>query len=298
MAGNESNLNETISAVMEENQSGTSKSSETETHSELSESQSAETKSGETAEYVSGVDISDIPEQERPRIKELLGKKAKLLEDGYQGKFKEVAQLKKTADWLKSEGLSQAEVENQLRSYAQQKKNPVTVMTDKKEAVKTLDKLLAEAPYEQKQALEQMRTIVLEESNVSALNKKIEDLERVVGYFSSSASNAKAKEVNLELDTTFTKKLGKEFIEKNRETILAVALKNPTVSLSKIIKHETDDDEYEQAILANAGKQTKKPLTDEKRNAISSNGQGVSIAKDNIKTDGKWTDFLKDLSKK
>lgn len=298
MTGENKTLNETISSVLEENQSGTSEAQENETQSDLSEGQSAETKSGETAEYASGVDISDIPEQERPRIKELLEKKAKLLEKGYQPKFQKVAQLEKTLEWLKSEGLSEQEAADQLRSYAQQKKNPVAITDDKKKAVRTLDKLLSEAPYEQKQALEQMRTIILEETNVSDLKKKVEDLEKVIGFFSTSANQSRQKEVNLELDTTFAKKLGKDFIDKHRDTIVSMAVKYPTASLSKIIKNETPDDEYEQAILANLGKTTRKPLTDEKRNAISSNGQGVSIAKDNIDTKGSWSQTLRDLIKK
>ena len=296
MSVEEKTLQQTLEEIQGEQSANSSQSKETDEGISNNEGE-GETNSGVTPEYLSGVDISDIPEQERPRIKELAKKKLDLLEKGYQPKFQKVAQLEKTLEWLQSEGLSPQEAEQQLRAYAQQKKNPVTTVQDKKEAVKTLDTLIQTSPVEQRQALEQMRTIILEETNVSSLQKKFEDLEKVVGYFTNSAAQTKQKEISNELETTFTKKLGKEFIEKHKDVIVRAALNHPNVGLYKIIKDQTPDDEFEDALLANK-LGNKKPLTTEKINAISSSGQGVSIAKDTVDTNKSWKEVLRDLTKK
>ena len=80
------NLKDTLRQTTEETQA-TSASQKGETKKESS--QKAETSSGETAkEYVSGIDISDVPVEMRPQLREKLTEKASLLEKGYQGKFK------------------------------------------------------------------------------------------------------------------------------------------------------------------------------------------------------------------
>ena len=84
---NTQSVQDTLREVIGETVSSPDKTSSTETKESAPVGTSAETKSGEPAkEYVSGIDLSDIPEQDRPRIKELFSKKAKLLEDGYQAK--------------------------------------------------------------------------------------------------------------------------------------------------------------------------------------------------------------------
>jgi hypothetical protein len=298
MSGDDKTLQQTLNEVIGEQETATAAASEKETDGGISAKETTEeTQSGETSEFVSGIDIKDIPEQDRPRIKELLKKKADLLEKGYQPKFQEVAELKKSLEWLKSEGLSASEATEQLRKYAQQKKNPVTTTQEKKEAVKTLDKLLETSPIEQRASLEQLRQIVLEEANTSELKKEIEGIKQALGIVSSSAQKSREKEISLELDTTYSEKFGKDFIGKHRDRILSVALKFPNEPISKIIKIETPDDEYEQALLAKKIG-NKKPLTEEKRNAISSKGEGVSLAKDTVNTKGSYKDMLLDLIKK
>jgi hypothetical protein len=296
MSGEDKNLKGVLNEVIGEAQAKPQDSNNT-NQSELSNDKSGETDAGGTPEYVAGIDISDIPEQDRPRIKEKLELKAKLLEKGYQPKFQKVAALEKTLDWLQSEGLTVQESEAQLRSYAQQKKNPAQVVGDKKEAVKTLDKLISESDYSQRPALEQMRTIILEETNYKGLQKKIDDLENVLKMVSGSAVTSRQKEINSELDTTFTAKLGKDFVEKYRDKIVDISLKYPNVSISKIIMQETPDEEYEQALLAKS-RNGKKPLTQEKLNAISSDGGGRSNAKEEVLQGRTWSESLRQLIKK
>mgnify|MGYP001583588945 FL=1 len=154
MSDQDKTLKETLTEALSGNKD-TTKVAEGETKQGISgEETEAETKSGETAEYVSGIDISDIPEQDRPRIKDLLSKKAKLLEDGYQGKFKEVAEFKNAQEELVKAGLTTAEARDVLIKHIEQKRNPQpATTTEKKDALKTLDKLINEAPLEQRSAL-------------------------------------------------------------------------------------------------------------------------------------------------
>ncbi len=109
MSNQDTTLKDTLMEVIGGNKD-TAIATEGETKEGISgEDTEGETKSGETPEYVSGIDISDIPEQDRPRIKELLSKKANLLEQGYQGKFKEIAEFKKAQDELVRAGLTTTE---------------------------------------------------------------------------------------------------------------------------------------------------------------------------------------------
>ena len=80
MPDGDKTLRETIDSVVQETQE-TSRQKSNETEEGISKGTSDETNTGETAEkeYVNGIDITDIPVEERPRIKELLSKKAKLL---------------------------------------------------------------------------------------------------------------------------------------------------------------------------------------------------------------------------
>jgi predicted regulator of amino acid metabolism with ACT domain len=247
-----------------------------------------ETKSGETPEYVSGIDISDIPEQERPRIKELLSKKAKLLEDGYQGKFKEVAEFKKAQEELVKAGLSVAEAKDVLLKHIEQKRNPLAAA--EKKDIRTLDKLITEAPVEQRSALEQFRTIAQEEGIAAFLDKVgYKDMDSFVKDFKSLKDFAMAtsgklmedRKIQIEKDLeALSSKFGKDLVEKYREVIAEKALQHPNVSINKIFQYEVPIEEIEQAILLKG----KKPLTEDKRKAITSSASGITSATEKIDT--------------
>ena len=295
MPGEDKNLTETISEVFEETKSQPAETKENETGSELSEGKGDETKSGETSSY-QGIDISDIPEQDRPRVMKFLKDKAALADVGIQKKFQEIAPLKKAMEDISKMGLTLEEAKAAIIEKAQNKNKPLNV--GEKKTIRLLDQLLEASPAEQKESLRQMRQIVNEEAEdaptVKELREKVASMEKMLGMVSNSALEVKRKEINQDLDTTFTKKYGKDFIEKHKDKILEVALKNPNVPIEKIIKFETPDEEYEQALLAQK-LGNKKPLTEEKKNAISSTGQGVNISHDNIDTNKEWTGFLHDL---
>ncbi len=275
MSDQDKNLKDTLMEVIGGNKD-TAIATEGETKEGISgEDTEGETKSGETPEYVSGIDISDIPEQDRPRIKELLSKKANLLEQGYQGKFKEVAEFKKAQDELVSAGLTTVEARDVLMKHIEQKRNPVT--SEKKDALKTLDKLIEQAPYEQRGALEQMRTIILEETGVSALSEKVNKMEKLLGVYQQSAFDSKQKQIETDL-TTLSEKYGKDLIEKYRDVITQRGLQNPNLSTTKVFSFEVPIEEIEHAILSKG----KKPLTKEKKDAISSSGSGITSASEKV----------------
>lgn len=271
MAGEDKNLKEMIADSFEEQNTANQESKSIKTNSELSESQSDETNSGETPDYESGIDISDVPEQDRPRLRKYLKEKAGLLEKGYQPKFQKVAQLEKAQEELTNLGYTPEAAMEILRQN--RNKTTTQVVTEQKKNLRELDKLIESAPYEQRSQLENFRKIILEETDVPSLRKELDEIKSALGMVVNSTMTIKKRELNSEVDS-FKDKFGDDFIEKYRDKIVDVALKNPNIPLMKIIKFETPDDEFEQAILYKKSKV--KPLTKEKRNAISSDGSGVS----------------------
>ncbi len=137
--------------------------------------------------------------------------------------------------------------------------------------------MIGEAPYEQRSALEQMRTIILEETGVSALSEKVNKMEKLLGVYQQSAFDSKQKQIETDL-TTLSEKYGKDLIEKYRDVITQRGLQNPNLSTTKIFSFEVPIEEIEQAILSKG----KKPLTKEKKEAISSSGSGITSASEKV----------------
>lgn len=258
--------------------------------SEGASKETGETKSGDTPEYVSGINISELPEQERAVAKKVLSEKAKLLESGYQKKFQEVAGYKKEKEDLVKMGLTQEEAVSVLREHIQKKQNPASVTADKKDAVKTLDKLINDAPYEQRQPLEQMRQIILEETSANELRKEIAELKQAVTYFRGKDMQLGEQTLKSDL-TSLEQKFGKEFIEKYSDLVTDEWRKYPNSKAKDILKYVVPDDEYEQALLS------KKTKTKEKLEASASGGSGVTSSSEAIDTKGKWRDTLKQIMK-
>ena len=267
MASDTKTLRETLNEVIGE-QTAKPDASKASNQTGIVQNQSGETQSGGTPEYVAGVDISDIPEQDRPRIKAKLEEKLKLLDKGFQPKFQEVATLKKSLEWLASKGLTPEKAEKILLDSLVQG-DTKQLMGDKKEAVKTLDKLISESPYEQKEALQNMRKIILEETNADKLVKKIDELEKTVQYLSGKDINFGRQSVNNDLKA-LEEKFGKDMMDKYRDIVLAEWEKYPQTKAKDILKYVVPDDEYEQALLSKVNRQA------EKLNAVTNNGSGVT----------------------
>ena len=268
MAGDTKTLRETLGEVIGE-QVANSNASKASNPQGIAQSQSGDTKSGETPEYVAGVLVSDIPEQDRPRIKAKLEEKLKLLEKGYQPKFQEVAGLKKSLEWLASKGLTAEKAEKILLDSLTKGESATAITGDKKDAIKTLDKLIQESPYEQKEALTNMRKIILEETNSDKLQSKIDQLEKAVQYLSGKDMNFGKQTVEADL-AKLEDKFGKDMIDKYRDVVMAEWEKYPNSKAKDILKYVANDDEYEQAILSKASRQS------EKLNAVTNNSSGVT----------------------
>lgn len=271
-----------------------------ETKQEPTVAASAETKTGETAEkeFVSGIDISDIPVQDRPRIREKLSEKAKLLERGYQPKFQEIAEYKKERERLSQMGLTIDEAATALNKYVEAKKNPVSATAEKKDALKTLDKLIASAPLEQQAALSQLRQIVKEETPVDLnevveLKRKVSQFEQFMNMNAQESTMRRQTELNNELDS-LRDRYGDDFIEKYRTDVVSngVSYKGNARQLLHAI---APADELEQAITAKVkpGKQ----ITTEKANAITSSTPGLTSSSEQINIKQSYKNLLKDITR-
>ena len=288
-------LKETLGEVREET-TDTSQSKPKDTDEGLSKGDS-DTSSGETEEpstevekeYVRGIDISDVPEADRPRIRKALEEKAANLEKGYQPKFQEVAELKRALEDFERRGISLKEAQEAIDDFAYRKRNP----QQKKDADRYLYSLIKEAPLEQKESLKNLRRIIKEEtSDVSALKKELKEVRDQLGLVAQSHVSTRVKTLNTELDS-LTKEYGAELIEKHRSTIL---------------KHgQNYDTSAEDLLFAVAPKEVKehytakKPrvLTKEKKNAISSEGSGITSGKEQIDVKNRsLKQILTDLTKK
>lgn len=255
------------------------------------ETQSEETKTGDTPDYVSGIDISDIPEQDRPKFKEKLALKAKLLEDGYNVKFQEVAKLRNAQEELVKMGLGVEEAYDVLSKHVEQRRNPVKTTEKKKEAIGTLDTLIEKAPYEQKPALEQMRKIILEETNVGELQKEVKSLKDIIKGIQGESLNTKQTKVNSHIDD-LSSKYPKELVEKYRANMVDAHLRF-NIPLKRVLQSVVPLEELEQAILTKG----KKPLTKEKKEAISSSPSGVTSSETVDVKSKNWKDTITTLLK-
>lgn len=262
---------------------------------------SDETNSGETSgkEYVAGVDISDIPEQDRPRFKEKFLQKVQSVEKGAQAKFQEIAKYKKEKDSILEAGVTEDEAIGVLRDYVASKRNTQTNTESKKETLRTLDKMIEDSgDREQQRSLENLRKIVKEEAGTDKMEAalaKIEQLERAVNYFNQDFSDKRVSQVNSQLNE-LTKDFGKDFIEKHREKVVSESVKYPKADPEQILNAIADPKELRKALLSN-NKPTVKAVTQEKINAITSNNTGINGSKSMVNTKQSWKNFLGELNK-
>jgi hypothetical protein len=279
---NKQNVQDTLREVIGE----TVSSSATATLDETTNSNAgtnAETKSGEPAkEYVSGIDISDVPEQDRPRFKEMFSKKAKLLEDGYQVKFKGVAALAKAQEDLEKMGLQVEEAREVLTKHLEAKKGKITD-TDKAKSLRTLDRLIDNASdADQKAALTQMRTIVEEETGIKSINERLDRLDKFYQSSSLELSNKRQTQLNDEIKQLETQ-YGQEVVGKYKEDIMKHGMASNNTA-RRLLHAIADPDEIEQAILSRTKETKKKPISEDKLNAISSGGSGITGSHESLDT--------------
>ena len=295
---NTQSVQDTLREVIGETVSSPDKTSSTETKESAPVGTSAETKSGEPAkEYVSGIDLSDIPEQDRPRIKELFSKKAKLLEDGYQAKFKGVAALAKAQQDMEAMGLQVDEAREVLTKHLESKKGKVSE-SDKSKSLRTLDRLIDNASdADQKAALTQMRTIVEEETGIKAINERLDRFEKFYQVSAIESANKRQGQLDTEMKS-LEGQYGTELIGKYREDILKHGM--PTNNTARRLLHAiAEPEEIEQAILANKTNKGVNRISEDKLNAISSNSSGITGSKEHLDTKKLgFKDIFRELVKK
>lgn len=276
MPTTEQPVKETLKSVISESVRTEANPAASQTPEGTSTGSAGETSSGEThREFVRGIDISDIPEQDRPRIKEKLEAKLKLADQGIQKEFQKVAEFKKAQDDLEKLGLSVQEAHDVLLRHAEQKKNPAQTTAQKKEVIKTLDKLIESAPSDQQAALSQMRQIILEETDISSIRSELAEIKQFVLGARQEQFSSREKQLRSELDG-LREKFGDDLVNKHAEDVVKHGLQYKDANARRLFNAIVDPDELDNAILNQKAKTTGKPVTQEKLKAISSPGSGVS----------------------
>lgn len=291
-------LQDTLKEVASEVKTQTQTAEKSETKEGLSDTNKGETTSGETPEYVRGIDISpllkEVPEQDRTRYKDLLTKaieeKTGLLEKGYHEKYQKVASLDKAMERLNQLGLNPEEAESVLSKHAESKKLTVA---EKKE-LKTLDSQVRDIEnnsslsYQEKQsAINQLQLagrMIREEAGTEDLKKEVTELRNQVKVLLGSHFEATKSKVETELDS-LSKSYG-NIVEKNRDMIRDEAVKF-NVSPKQVLFFRFPR-EVEEAILK------PKKATQEKMAAVTSSGSGMT-GSDAINIKQPMKSFLKDI---
>ena len=257
---------------------GTSVNKQTQEKSTVDNSQ--QTQSGEKREFISGIDVSDLPDNlTKSELKELLAKKGKLIEDGYQGKFKEIAEYKKERDALLAQGVS---IKDAARIIQDAIKKTDTKTEAKTEIKREIDSLKEEAPdAETRKGVERLEKVIKELAPDSPafkeLKKDIDEIKKSLNYVANKTIASRVDNLNESLDKLSGEKFDKDFIEKYREKIIEEGKKFPDAPINKIIQVITDPDDYDAALLRTKKKEeTKERSVKEKINANDSASSGVT----------------------
>jgi tetrahydromethanopterin S-methyltransferase subunit G len=243
---------------------------------------SQQTKSGDKREFISGIDVSDIPDNmTKQEFKDFLAKKGKLLEDGYTPKFKQVAEYVKEKESLTALGVTPQEASKIIREAIAARDNKSK--TDVKQDIKReIDQLKDEAPdLETRKGVERLERIIMELSKSSPeykeLKERLDRAEKALGYVQNKTITSRVESLNEALDKLSGEKFDKDFIEKYREKAIEEGKKYPDAPLSKILQVITDPDDYDSALLKTKKKEeVKESRIKEKINANDSASSGVT----------------------
>ena len=298
MAGNDTSLKDTLKSVLNDTKD-TSKADSIDT-TDTSKSQADDTKSGGTSVEISGikVDLSDIPEQDRPRIKKSLEEKLSLGDKGIRQKLTELNESKK-----KVETLERAMEELVNLGYTPELaldvlKKLKTTGTDTKnirgfdKKIKEIESMTGISMEERQQAiknLQEAKELLKEETGMDELSKKIDLIERNLGILLGSHTENRKSQLETQMGE-LSKEYGKDLVEKYHDVIMDEAIKF-NVSPQKVLFFRADPKEIEQSLLA----KSKKGDKSDKVNAISSSGSGITSASERIDIKKPWKGFLKEL---
>lgn len=296
MPATEEKVNTTLREVIGE-------SVNNQTQKKSDDNKSEQTQSGRKPEFVSGVDVSDMPDNlTRSEAKGWIEKKAKLLEEGYQSKFKNVAELAKVQDELRTLGVSAQDARRIINDAVASNK---TVKEAAKEVKREIEKLEEEAPdNETRQGVKRLGKVVQEEvENSPAYKKLLERLdkaEKTLGYVNQREATTRKESLNEALDKLKGEKFDDDFIEKYREKIVEEGIKFPNAPVNKILQVVTDPDDYDSALLKTKNKEVKKESRiKEKINANDSASSGVTGSEKHIDVrNTSWKSLLRQVTQK
>lgn len=272
MPATEEKVNTTLREVIGESMNQTHKKSE----DKISE----QTESGRKPEFISGIDVSDLPDNlTKTELKELLAKKGKLIEDGYQVKFKEVAEYKKERDALIAQGVS---IKDASKIIQEAVMNNRTKTEAKTEIKREIDALKDEAPdMETRKGVERLERVIKELSIDSPaykeLKKDLDEVKKALDYVQNKTILSRVEGLNKSLDDLSGNKFDKDFIEKYREQAVKEGKKFPDAPISKILQVISDPDDYDSALLrTKKNEERKESRIKEKLNANDSSSSGVT----------------------
>jgi hypothetical protein len=275
MPVDEQKVNTTLREVI-----GESVGSQTQKKSD--DNKSTQTDSGDKREFVSGLDVSDVPDNmSKSEFKEYLAKKGKLLEDGYQSKFKGVAELARVQDELKQLGVSAQEAKKIIND-AIANKNNTSLKDVTKEVKREIDALKDEAPdMETRKGVERLEKVIKELSVDSPaykeLKKDIEDIKKGLGFVQKKNIDSRIESITSSLDSLKGEKFDGDFIEKYRDKVVELGKQYPEASVRELIKAASTADDYDDALLkTKKQEQTKENRIKEKLNANDSASSGVT----------------------
>lgn len=250
------------------------------THKKSDDNKSEQTQSGGKPDFVSGIDVSDLPDNlTKTELKELLAKKGKLIEDGYQVKFKEVAEYKKERDALLAQGVSIKDAAKIIREAVA---NSDTKSEAKREIKREIDSLKDEAPdTETRKGVERLERVIKELSTDSPaykeLKKDLDEVKKALGYVQNKNIASRVESLNQSLDKLSGDKFDSKFIEKYRELIVEEGKKFLDAPINKIIQVISDPEDYDSALLRTKTKEiNKENRMKEKINANDSASSGVT----------------------
>jgi len=152
--------------------------------------------------------------------------------------------------------------------------------------LKKLDKLIEDtSDPAQREQLRDIREIIKEETpDTKGLEDKISKLETELSLIKNAAIIGQTDRAEVQLQK-LEEKFGAELVNKHKKDIMAMAIKYPNQSVSKLLFHFADDSEIETALLNQAKKKEKDELDRKKRGSSPGGTEPSFVAKTELKKD-------------
>ena len=248
---------------------------------------------------IADIDLTDVPEDQRPAVKKLLAEKVKSYDSGYRKKTEALAEEKKSIKAQEEELLNLRAIQKKLKDnpelstaidkvFDEHRSGKLNKPTNnQQEAEAEIDKMIADTTDPaQREALRETKTIMLDlikrnpqGADNKELKEEVASLKEKIEAIGSVTNRSVADRVDSEI-STLEDEFGKDFIAKYREDVKALAIKYPNYNCQTILfQQAANDAELEKALLTRAEKRKKGEL---KRKIDASEPGGPSVT-DEIK---------------